>query len=182
MVSWDRVAEELAEGIWAETGIMVAKEDLAFETVGDEVMVSLGGRSLCRLEYDKGSEEAEIASEVLYELGSPDELRERLIHVKIAQLEVVLPGVAEAVRKSLEEKGISREVIDSLEFEIRDFGYYPPLHGMAEDEVVTGYPDIRLFITSIDGLEFTWPLNMPSLQELLDAEILAEELLKKLKT
>lgn len=181
MVLWDKVAEALAEDVWAETGIMLDKKDLSFEVAGDEVEVCLAEHSLCRVEFDRASDEADIALDVLDELGDSDELRERLVEVKIAQLETGLPEVVRAVGKALKEKGVPDEVIDSLEFDIQDFGYFPAMHGMAEAEVVTGYPDVALLVTTLDGLELTWPLNIYNPKDLVDVDGLVQELLKELK-
>jgi hypothetical protein len=181
MVSWDKVAEELVEYVWGETGIMLDEKDFSFEVVGSEVAVSLDNQSLCRVEYDEGSEEVDIVSAVLGQLGDSDELRKRLVEVKISQLETRLPEVVRAVRKSLRVKSVSEKVIDSLEFEIHDFGYFPAMHGMTEAEVVNGYPDIELLITTLDGLEFTWPLNIYTPQKPVEVDDLVQELLKELK-
>lgn len=183
MVSWEKVAEDLAEHIWAETGIPIDKEEFVFKDRGREVEIYLMESSFCQLEYLENYDEADIASDIINELGTPDELRGRLVEIRISQLERGLSQLARDVRRALKEKGVAKKVIDSLEFEIQDFGYFPAMHGMADAEVVTGYPDVELVITSQDGFEFTWPLDVYSLRELLDLDTdsLVQELLRKLK-
>ena len=158
MVSWEKAAETLSEHIHDETGIQIDEVDFTFITEDGTLKVKLNSYDFASIEYSEDdSDEEGMAVEILESIG---DVKQKLIEIKISQLQEILPELAENINLSLQNKNIPQETISSLNYEILDMGYFPTTHGMAEEEYTQGYPEIILIITNPKGLNYSYPLNI----------------------
>ena len=158
MLSWEKAAETLSEHIHDETGIQIDEVDFTFITEDGTLKVKLNSYDFASIEYSEDdSDEEGMAVEILESIG---DVKQKLIEIKISQLQEILPELAENINLSLQNKNIPQETISSLNYEILDMGYFPTTHGMAEEEYTQGYPEIILIITNPEGLDYSYPLNI----------------------
>ncbi|MFH1484997.1 MAG: hypothetical protein ABIH46_02905, partial [Chloroflexota bacterium] len=63
--------------------------------------------------------------------------------------------------EALLKRGMGEDVVESLSFSVKSFGWWPEHHTETEEEYTTGYPDIGLAIESLESMdfEFSHPLD-----------------------
>lgn len=156
MVSWEKAAETLSEHIRDETGIQTDEVDFTFITEDGTLKVKLNSYDFATIEYpgDDFSEE-DMAIGIIKSIS---DVKQKLVEIKISQLQEILPELAENIKLSLRNKKIPEETISSLNFAILDMGY--AIQVIEEEEAASGYPDISLIITNPDGLDYSYPLNI----------------------
>ncbi len=177
----EEIAECLIEDIYYEGNIQIDKSEVRVEIAEDTVNVTIAGHAFCSYvleeEDDEEDEEWEwerpedIALYMIEELG---DVKKKLADIRIAQLEEYLPGIIEKVKELLGERETGELDADTLEFEIINAGYFPKMHGMVEEEYVTGYPDIVLEITDKNGNSTDLELNVYDIENSVDPAEVAD--------
>lgn len=172
----EKIREWIDEVLGDETGLHL-EEDFPFS------VTKRGGGYLIRLGSIKGEITPEEGEELNLEEAVRDfaydrsgDIKEELLAEKMAFLEdKLLDPAREWLWKRLRDKDLPGEILEDLQVEVKDYGYFPSHHGMVEAEYVRGYPDFGLEISYLGDREIE-PVGV-SLKDLSgDVEDVVDEL------
>lgn len=157
----EQIADDVKESVYYDTGISIDVEDMSLDVSGNVIVLKIWGNEFARLECKEGDMDCspmDIA--IMMMEGLDDDVKRKVVGLKILQLEEQsLPKLEQVVKGGLTGEGIKQDILDGLDFSIEDMGYDHHHWDMADD-AEQGYPFIALAISSLDGLDFNYPMNI----------------------
>jgi len=156
-----QLGEELRQIIFYETGILIGAREMSFDISGDIITAKLWGYEFGNIRY--GDEEIysgfDLSDLAVMMIDSINDMEKKIIESKMKDIEKhTLPGLKADIMTTLESNGVKQEVIDRLNFSIKDLGYgYLDFVDIAEGQ---GYPLIVIAIWDGKTIDFNYPLSL----------------------
>ena len=156
-----QLGEELKQEIFYDTGILIGEKEMSFDISGDIITAKLWGYELGNIKYGEeeiyaGFDPSDLA---VMMIDSIEDMEKNIIESKMKDIEKHgLPGLKTDIITILEHNGVKPEVIDGLNFSIKDLGYGNlDFVDIAEGQ---GYPLIVIAIWDGKTIDFNYPLSL----------------------
>lgn len=156
-----QLGEELRQEIFYDTGILIGEKEMSFDISGDIITAKLWGYDLGNIKYGEeeiyaGFDPSDLA---VMMIDSIEDMEKNIIESKMKDIEKHgLPGLKTDIITILEHNGVKPEVIDGLNFSIKDLGYGNlDFVDIAEGQ---GYPLIVIAIWDGKTIDFNYPLSL----------------------